>query len=43
MFVDANNLYDAGKELNVLITKFKNNLESLINWCKFNKPDLKKY
>ena len=40
MFADDTTLYDAGENLNALISKFKNNLESLINWCQFNKLDL---
>ena len=40
LFADDTTLYDADNDLITLITKFKKNLEALIDWCKFNKLDL---
>ena len=40
MFADDTTLYDSHSDLEVLISKFKRDLEPLIIWCKFNKLDL---
>jgi hypothetical protein len=40
MFADDTTLYEAMEELQELINSFKQKLETLIDWCKFNKLDI---
>jgi hypothetical protein len=40
MFADDTTLYDADSDLEVLINRFKKQLEPLIDWCNFNRLDL---
>ncbi len=40
MFADDTSLLDAYEKLEILIIRFKQKLETLVNWCNFNKLDL---
>ena len=40
MFADGTTLYESDSNKNTLINKFKNKLETLFDWCKYNKFDI---
>ena len=40
MFADDTTLYESDSNTNTLKSKFKNKLEPLFDWCKYNKLDI---
>ena len=40
MFADDTTLLESDSNTNTLIGKFKNKLEPLFDWCKYNKLDI---
>lgn len=40
MFADDTTLFKSGKEVNQLLSSFKDSINDLMNWCKYNRVDI---